>query len=142
VAVLPVIGLARYRYKFDKTDAYKKKIKQILAALKVSQNQKLKLRSVEGEPEAVDSKNHRFVQLADVVGYFLTRYRQFEVRTFTPHPNLLKYEAQVREIFEIVRPKVLSFVKDRLFMLIDWRALQKWPPFEGRGSRGGGKGHK
>lgn len=126
VGILNAIAIRKYRYVFDRQDKYGTFVRRIIRALKIEENHKLRLSLLDGDPTEVDSASHRFVQLADVVGYFLTRYRQFEVPAFTPAANLQKYEPQVREICAIVKPKVLSFVKDGLHRLVDWQALQTW----------------
>ena len=33
-------------------------------------------------PVALESHKNRYIQLADVAGYYLNRYRRFEVKTF------------------------------------------------------------
>ena len=45
--------------------------------------------------------------------------------------TLMKYEDKVREMHSIVEPKVLSYVKDGLGRLVDWKALQEWSPPRG-----------
>jgi hypothetical protein len=125
-ACLGKVGVAQYRYLFDRTDKYKRDIKQIIGALKVETNAGLKIFAITGEPTPVDSVDHRFVQLADVAGYFLTRYRQLEVRTFRPPESLLKHRAEIEEVYEVLKPKILSFVKQDLWRLIDWKALDDW----------------
>jgi hypothetical protein len=110
-ACLGRIGFAQYRYLFDRTDNYKRDIKQIVAALKAETNERLTILAIAGEPTPVESADHRFVQLADVSGYFLTRYRQLEVKTFKPRDSLLKHRAEIEEVYEVLKPKILSFVK-------------------------------
>lgn len=125
VACMSKIGLAQYRYLFDRTDKYRRDIRQIIAALKVEPNDRLRIRAIAGDPEPVDSADHRFVQLADVAGYFLTRHRQLEIRTFRPREALLKHRDEILEMYELFRPKILDFVRDGV-VLIDWPALQSW----------------
>jgi len=129
VGVVPIIGLRKYRYVFDRTDNYRKRIRRISQALKASENPGLRVSMVEGDPIEADSADHRFIQLADVAGFFMTRQRQLETKTFRPNPNLLKYEPQVREVYEILKPKLVNFVSERRYLLIDWKALQEWSPF-------------
>jgi hypothetical protein len=131
VARLNAIALNKYRYYFDQNDQYRKAIRRILRALREDENKNMRVWAIHGEPIDVKSQEHRFVQLSDAVAYFLARYRQFEIPKFTPAGNLLKYEANVREIYGIVRPKILDYVKDGLVRLIDWKALQGWSPPRG-----------
>lgn len=126
VGCIALIGFQKYRYYFDRTDKYRKSICKILNSLKKESNLGICIHTFEGNPVEVDSADHRFIQLADVAGYFLTRYRQFEIRKFKPSRLLLKHESEVRLIFEIINPKVMSYTKDNLWQLIDWKALQSW----------------
>lgn len=126
VACLGKIAFAKYRYLFDRTDRYRRDIRQIVRALQLETNERLRIHAIAGNPEPVDSEDHRFVQLADIAGYYLTRYRQLEVKTFQPRLGLLKHRAEIEAMYEVLHPKLLSFVRDRLFMLIDWSALQDW----------------
>jgi hypothetical protein len=128
VACIRLIGLQKYHYYFDRTDKYRKSIRKILYSLKKEPNLGIRIHTLEDNPVEVDSANHRFIQLADVTGYFLTRYRQFEIRKFKPSDSLLKHESEVRLIFDIIKPKVMSYTKDNLWRLIDWNALQNWSP--------------
>ena len=136
VARIHIIGLNKYKYYFDRTDRYGTSIRHILHALRDENNMGLKVWAVHGEPIEVDSRAHRFVQLSDAIGYFLARYRQFEVRTFRPSPTLLKYEDKVREIHRIIEPKVLSFVKDGLGRLWIGRLCRNGHRRECHGKRG------
>jgi hypothetical protein len=130
VAIFGKVGLIRYRYLFDDTPKYSPLIKRIFEALRHDPNPNLRLTSVVDAPEPVDSKDHRFVQLADVIGYFLVRYRQFEVKTYQPRENLRKHEAKYHEMHEIIRPHVMSYVADGLYKFLDMPAVQAWalPP--------------
>jgi hypothetical protein len=74
----------------------------------------------------VDSRDHRFIQLADVLGYFLARHRQIETKTFTPKESLRKHEPKIVEIYGLIRPKLMSFIRDKVWKLVDWAALQEW----------------
>lgn len=127
-AAIARIGFSQYRYLFDRTDNYGRDIRRILRALKEESNRGLQVHAIAGEPIAVDSKDHRFVQLADVLGYYLVRYRQFEVKTFTPRDALRKHEEKYRAAYDLIRPKVMNFVEDGLYQMVDWKALQEWSP--------------
>ncbi len=122
------IGVAQYRYLFDRTDAYGADIKRILGALQQEANTGLRLYALDGEPTAVDSRDHRFIQLADVIAWFLVRYRQFEVRTFTPADALYKHEEKYRAAHSQIRAKVMDYVADGLHLFVDWKAVQEWSP--------------
>jgi len=128
VACIGLIGFQKYHYYFDRTDKYRKSICKILNSLKKDSNLGMRIHTLADNPMEVNSADHRFIQLADVVGYFLTRYRQFEIKKFKPSNSLLKHEAEVHLIFDIIKPKVMSYIKDNLWRLIDWNALQSWTP--------------
>lgn len=95
-AALGRIGLARYRYLFDRTDRYSADIGRLLGALRTEPNPGLQAFGLASEPLAVDSRDHRFIQVADTVGYYLARYRQFEVKTYTPRDALRKHALKYR----------------------------------------------
>jgi hypothetical protein len=83
---------ARYKYFYDRTDAYRKDIGRIFRTLEGTENEKLKLICFKGPPVEVESHENRFIQLEDVAGYFLGRYRQFESSKFKRRPELDKHE--------------------------------------------------
>lgn len=129
------IGVNRYRYLFDRTDTYGRDIRAIIRALQEDQNDGLRLHGVAGEPQSVDSTDHRFVQLADVAGYFLNRHRQIEIKTFQPKPGVVKHREQVLDVYALLRPKLLDFVEAGL--VIDWTAIRKWMHPKRRIAKGG-----
>lgn len=125
-AVFGKAGLIRYRYLFDDTPKYTPLVKRIFEALRDDPNPSLRLGAVDGSPVPVDSKDHRFIQLADVVAYFLVRYRQFEVKTYQPREALRKHAAKYYDIHEIIKPYVMSYVANDLYLLLDLPAVQAW----------------
>jgi hypothetical protein len=127
-ARIGVIAFAKYRYLFDRNDKYAKSIRRIVRALRTEPNTQLRVGAIEGEPTQVDSAEHRFVQLADVIGYFLTRHRQLEMSRRRPLAAVLRHASEIEEIYTIIKPKITSVVRDRLWMMIDWQALQDWAP--------------
>jgi hypothetical protein len=135
-AVIGEVGFVQYRYLFDRTDRYGRDIRRILRALKQDPNESLRLHGLAGEPVAVESEDYRFIQLADVVAYFLVRYRQFEVKTFQPREALRKHESKYYAAYDLIRPKLMSYVDDGLYRLVDWKALQEWAmPLRGDAQR-------
>jgi len=73
----------------------------------------------------LNSKDSRLIQLADVIGYYLNRHRQMEVPAFNHRKSLDKHRDEIFEIYNIIKPKILNFVKE-LLLKIDWKALQNY----------------
>jgi hypothetical protein len=117
---------SEYKYYYDRTDAYKKHIGRIFRSLESNDNQRLRLFNLQYSPIAVDSKDSRVIQLADVAGYYLNRYRQFEVPKNKPRPELEKHKDKIYEMYEILRPKIVSFIKQDLPITVDWKALEEF----------------
>lgn len=140
-AALSRIGVAKYRYLFDRTDRYGADICRLLGALRAEPNPGLQTFALAGEPSAVDSRDHRFIQLADTIGYYLARYRQFEVKTYEPRDALRKHELKYRAAHDLIRPKFLDYVGDDLYRLVDWTALEAWSLDHGNGSNRKASGH-
>jgi hypothetical protein len=117
---------SEYKYYYDRTDAYEKHIGRIFRSLESNNNQRLRLFNLQYFPIAVDSKDSRVIQLADVAGYYLNRYRQFEVPKNKPRPELEKHKDKIYEMYEIIRPKIVSFIKQDLPITVDWKALEEF----------------
>jgi len=107
-ALLPVTMPAGYRYFYDQHSS--KDVGRIFRALAETQDPMLRLLGLKGKQTKLDSRESRLIQLADVASYYLSRYRDFELPVLTPRPGLDRHEAQVREAFALVRPKVLDYV--------------------------------
>jgi hypothetical protein len=122
-ACLLVTMPGRCKYFYDRTDAYRKDIGRIFRALESSPNKRLQLLTLKGSPTALESHTSRFVQLADVAGYYLSRYRLFEFPKFPPRPELVKHEAKVREMYALIAPKIVTFIQKDLVITVDWQAL-------------------
>ncbi len=121
-ALLPLTMPAGYKYFYDQHSS--KDIARIFGALtKEDQNKGLKLMGLKATPVSLDSKHSRLIQLADVTAYYLNRYRDFEVRALTPRRGLEKHEERVRETFALMQPKVLDYIRNEVYRLIDWKAL-------------------
>lgn len=114
-----------YKYYFDTTDTYRKKIKISIEVLKNIPQDSLKINRMIGEPEEIDSKDSRPIQLADVIGYYLNRHRQLEIPAFNHRKSLDKHRDEIFEIYKIIKPKILNFI-NALLLKIDWRALQNF----------------
>jgi hypothetical protein len=117
---------SEYMYYYDRTDAYKKNIGRIFRSLESNDNQRLRLFNLKHSPIAIDSKDSRVIQLADVAGYYLNRYRQFEVPKIKPRPELEKHKDKIYEMYKIIRPKIVSFIKQDLPITVDWKALEEF----------------
>lgn len=117
---------SEYKYFYDRTDAYKKHIGRIFRSLESNDNQRLRFFNLKHAPIVVDSKDSRVIQLADVAGYYLNRYRQFEVPKIEPRPELKKHKAKIYEMYKIIRPKIVSFIKQDLPITVDWKALEEF----------------
>ena len=125
-ACLLITMPGRCGYFYDRTDAYRKDIGRIFRALEHTPNKKLRLLGIKGPPTLVESHKSRFIQLADVAGYYLSRYRQFELPRFPPRPELLKHEAKIREIYELIKPRLVTFLQKDLVVTVDWQALREF----------------
>jgi hypothetical protein len=112
-----------YRYFYDRTDAYRKDIGRILRALESTPNQLLRLFFFKSPAVMLESHQSRLIQLADVAGYFLSRYRQFEVRTFRHRAELDKHVDRIHEMYELIQPRVLDYIGKDLYRTVDWKAL-------------------
>jgi len=112
-----------YKYFHDRTDAHRKDIGRIFRSLASASNPRLRLVGLKGQPTMLDSRESRLVQLADVIGYFLARYRQFEVPTFKPRDALLKHERAIRDVYSLIRPKLVDFISKDVHTTVDWGAL-------------------
>jgi len=71
----------------------------------------------------LESHNSRLIQLADIVGYYLNRYRRFEVKIFKNRKELEKHKDKIFEIYGLIRPKILSYIGRDLSITVDWEAL-------------------
>ncbi len=115
-----------YMYFFDTTTSYRRQIKKAISILKDVSNESLKINCLLGDPQEIDSKESRIIQLADSIGYYLNRHRQFEVQTFNHRESLDKHKDKVFEIYNLLKPKFLNFIRDELLTKIDWLALQNY----------------
>lgn len=144
-ACLLITMPSMYKYYYDRTDAYQKDIGRIFRALKETPNKRLRLIGLKGEPTKLESHKNRCIQLADVVGYYLARYREFEAPAFAPRPALGKHEGKIREIYALIKPRLVDYIGKDLYRTVDWRALQdfslkrspkpQWRPPVGRPRR-------
>lgn len=115
-----------YKYFFDATDNYKKQIYKTTQILKAIPQDSLKINCMIGDPKEKNSEDSRVIQLADVVGYYLNRHRQIEIRTFKHRDSLDKHKEKIIEIHEMVKPKFLKFIGNIITQKIDWKALQTY----------------
>lgn len=116
----------RYRYYFDTTDNYRKKIRKSVEQLKEIPQESLKINCMIGPPEEKDSEDSRLIQLSDVVGYYMTRHRQLEIGTFKHREGLNKHSGKIKEIHALIKPKLLNYIRNEIPQRIDWNALQKF----------------
>ncbi len=113
--LLPLTMPAGYRYRYDHHSD--KKIKRILDALVApDQKPKLKLRGIRGTAMALDSKDSRGIQLADAVAYYLSRYRDFEVKALPVRKGLERHEAVITEVYEMIRLRLLDYIGKDLYL--------------------------
>lgn len=115
-----------YRYFFDTSDNYRKKINKSIKLLKNIPQDSLKINCMIDDPEEIDSKNSMSIQLADVIGYYLNRHRQLEVGTFRQRESLDKHKEKIFEVYNIIQPKLLQFIRNVIPQKIDWKALQNF----------------
>lgn len=114
---------ATYKYYYDRTDAYRKDILRIFRALESTKNQRLHLFNLKEEPISLESHESRYIQLADVISFYLNRYRQFEVKTFSHREELDKHKDKIFEMYGIIKPKILNYINRGLNITVDWQAL-------------------
>jgi len=112
-----------YKYYYDRTDAYKEDIHRIFKTLESTTNRRLHLFNLKKAPIPIESYKNRYIQLADVVSYYLNRYRQFEVKTFSHREELDKHKDKIFEMYKIIKPKILHYIHKGLNITIDWQAL-------------------
>jgi len=112
-----------YQYYYDRTDAYRKDIRRIFRALESTTNQRLHLFNLKKAPIPIESHKSRFIQLADVISFYLNRYRQFEVKTFSHREELDKHKDKIFGMYEIIKPKILNYINRDLQITVDWQAL-------------------
>lgn len=115
-----------YKYFYDTTDNYRKKINKAIHLLKNIPQDSLRINNMIGNPEETDSKISRPIQLSDVIAYYLNRHRQLEVGTFKHRESLEKHRVKIFEIYDMIKPKFLKFIGNILPQKIDWEALQKF----------------
>jgi len=113
----------RYKYYYDRTDAYRKDIGRIFDSLDSTTNPRLQLFNLKEAPVALESHKNRFIQLADVAGYYLNRYRRFEVKTFEHRKELDKHKNKIFKMYDLIKPKILSYIERDLHLTVDWTAL-------------------
>lgn len=113
----------RYKYYYDRTDAYRKDIGRIFRALESTANPRLQLFNLKEAPAALESHKSRYIQLADVTGYYLNRYRRFEVKTFKHRRELDKHKDKIFKMYNLIKPKILSYIDRDLHLIVDWKAL-------------------
>jgi hypothetical protein len=113
----------RYKYYYDRTDAHRKDIGRIFRALESTPNRRLQLFNLKETPIPLESHESRFIQLADVAGFYLNRYRQFEVKTFEHRKELEKHKDKIFKMYELIEPKILTYVGKNLHLTVDWEAL-------------------
>jgi hypothetical protein len=123
-ACLAVTTPAQYKYFYDRTDAHRGEIEQIFRTLGNHPNRRLRLIALKGRPTQLESHQNRLIQLADVVGYYLNRYRQLEIPTDKPRAELLKHQDEIMEVYGLIRPRLVDFIGKDLYRMIDWQALQ------------------
>lgn len=100
---------SEYQLFFDASDNFNNQTnKMVMELSKKSEN--YFLRKLNGPPNKMDSKNNRFIQLADAMCFILTRYRQIEVRTFKKSQNLNKYEPFLTKCYNEIKAKILPYI--------------------------------
>jgi hypothetical protein len=108
--LLPIAMPAGYKYFYDQ-HTKEKEIRAVFRALTTEgQDPGLRLMGLKEGPTPLDSKTSRFIQVADVAAYYLSRYRDFEVRTLPPRSGLDKHERGIREAFALMQPRLLDFI--------------------------------
>lgn len=123
-ACLLITMPGRYKYHYDRTDAYRKDIARIFRALAESPNERLRLFGLKGAaPIMIESHRSRFIQLADVAGYYLNRHHQIEIPAFKHRKELEKHKDKIREMYALIRPKVADWLGKDLPITVDWQAL-------------------
>jgi len=113
----------RYKYYYDRTDAHRKDIGRIFHALESTTNQRLHLFNLKEAPVPLESHESRFIQLADVAGFYLNRYRRFEIKTFKHRKELDKHKDKIFKMYDLIKPKILTYVGKGLHLTVDWEAL-------------------
>ena len=108
---------SEYNYYYDKTEQYTKHIGRIFRSLESHNIQRLNLFSIKKAPVSVDSKKSRGIQLADAAGYYLNRYRQFEVPKIKPRKELKKHKDKIYEIYNIYALRYLAS-SNKVFLLL------------------------
>ncbi|MDP2930465.1 MAG: DUF3800 domain-containing protein [bacterium] len=116
----------KYKYFFDTTNKYRKKIAYSIRLLQYIPQDSLKIKYMIGLPVEIDSKKSRIIQLCDVIGYYLNRHRQLEIKTFRHRESLDRHKEKIFDIYEIIKPKLVNFINNILPQKIDWRALQEF----------------
>ena len=119
---------SEYKYFFDNNVQFAKPIKEILNALSNHDNFGLSLRRLRGNPTEIDSKNSRLIQFADVAGYYFNRNHQIETPNFRKSSSfqtaLEKHEEKILEMYNLMLPKVLDWIKNGLLVKIDFKAIR------------------
>jgi hypothetical protein len=116
----------KYKYFYDTTDKYRKKIAKSIHLLQNIPQDSLKIRCMIDLPIEINSKESRLIQLCDVIGYYLNRHRQLEIKTFRHRESIDKHKEKIFDIYEIIKPKLVNFIDNILPQKIDWRALQEF----------------
>lgn len=101
----------KYQLIFDYHTDFPKRTKKMIEDLRKEKSNYYSLKRILGPPERLNSKCSRFIQLADVVCYIYTRYRQFEVRTLKKPANLMQYEGFYKKCYLVIKDKLLPFLK-------------------------------
>ena len=114
---------ARYKYFYDRTDAYRKDIKRIFLTLSTNKNRRLSFFNLKESPVALESDKSRLIQLADVAAYYLNRHRRFEVKTYQHQESLNQHKDKIFCMYDLIKPKILSFIHKDLPVTVDWKAL-------------------
>lgn len=100
---------ADYVLYFDKTDDFTKWRKIIDELLKPSTDHYY-LKGLKERPILLNSKNNRFIQLADAICYITSRHGLLEVKTFKGRNKLLKHELFINQCYQIFSNKMMPFM--------------------------------
>lgn len=121
-----LLNLTDYKYFYDRTDAYRKSIDRIFRSLESNKNKRLQLLNLKEPPVMVESHKSRLIQLADIAGYYLNRYRQFEVTTYEHRKALEKHKDKIFRMYDLIQPKLVNYLGRDLHLTVDWEALSEF----------------